>query len=422
MDDEIRIFSDGRPAAPAYRPEARDAARRRLLDEATGRRRAAFRFPRLGWQAVGAFGVTLALVGGVGVALSSRPAPVPAAAPGADATESAEVVPAVRPSELAPKPGQYILVQSETMYTSQSFYGGKKESRYLYRTARKIWRSVDGSKTGLLYIEGRSPKPYPGWPIPEEAKKWQGADWSEIEKPCTPERPENRRFDYAYLSTLPTDKDGMRDYLYKSSRREDDGGKQIPPDSDAWTLVGDLLRENYMPRAQRQALFEAARTIPGVRTAEGVEDSAGRKGTALGRPANGTLAQLIFDPETYMFLGEREVVVDRKAAGAPVGSVLALTAELSVSVVDELPKAEGVHKDGSCDMMKKPAATTPPTDPAGPQPSNSQSPTGPDPSDPPTAQPTGSDPSAPPTGPDPSDPPMPPSQGAEPTDPQPVAS
>jgi hypothetical protein len=85
MDDEIVPFADGRPAAPAYPPHAREAARRRLLSEAAGPRR--FRLPRLGWQAVGAFGLTVALVGGVGVALSSGPVPV--AVPGATATDPA---------------------------------------------------------------------------------------------------------------------------------------------------------------------------------------------------------------------------------------------------------------------------------------------------------------------------------------------
>src|SRR6185437_14293122 len=102
MDDEIKLFTDGRPAAPAYPSQAREAARRRLLDEAAGGGGFRLRFPRLGWQAVGAFGVTITLVGGVGVALSSRTAPV--ATPGAAATASVADTQPAQFTELALKP------------------------------------------------------------------------------------------------------------------------------------------------------------------------------------------------------------------------------------------------------------------------------------------------------------------------------
>ncbi|WP_405142152.1 CU044_5270 family protein [Sphaerisporangium sp. NBC_01403] len=355
MDDELRPFADNRPAAPPYPPEAREAARHRLLSEAAGRRR--FRRPRLGWQAVGAFGLTVALVGGLGVALSSRTAPV--AVPGATATdpaseseESVAVAPSQDAAEPLPKPGQYILVESETMYTSESMGEGGTQSRYLYRTKRKIWKPVDGNSKGLLWSAGLAPKQWPGWPLPEEAKQWRGEGWSEISGHC-PGWPEDTRTDYAYLSTLPTDEAGMREYLYNRPHGD------IPADDGAFGTAGDLLRENYLPRAQRQALFEATKTIPGVVVTVGVKDSAGREGVALGRPRNGIATMLIFDPETYMFLGERGTVVDEKAAGAPVGSVMALTAQLKVSVTDELPQAEGASKDSSCEMQEQLPTPTP---------------------------------------------------------------
>ncbi|MEU8267253.1 CU044_5270 family protein [Sphaerisporangium sp. NPDC049002] len=313
-----------------------------------------------GTVADGAFGLTVALVGGVGIALSSRPAPV--AVPGATATdpafqseESVEVTPSQDAAELLPKPGQYILVESETMYTSESMGEGTTQSRYLYRTKRKIWKPVDGTSKGLLWIAGLAPKQWPGWPLPKEATQWRGESWHELSARC-PGEPDDYRTDYAYLSTLPSDEAGMREYLYKRPRGDN------PPDAGAFTAVGDLVRETYLPRAQRQALFEAAKTIPGVTVTTAVKDSAGREGTALGRPEHGIDTMLIFDPETYLFLGERGTVVDEKAARAPVGSVMALTAQLKVSVVDELPRAHGAGKDSSCEMREQtPTASEPAT-------------------------------------------------------------
>ncbi|MFE3449118.1 CU044_5270 family protein [Nonomuraea sp. NPDC059194] len=341
MDDEIRIFAEGRPAVPPYPQEAREAARRRLVQEATARR--GFRFPRLGWQAAGAFGLTVALVGGVAFTLSSTSGGGTVARPAAAVTVGMG-------EELTPKPGQFVLVESETMYRASTM--GEKESRYLYRTKRQLWRSADAGAGGLLSIETLEPKPFPGWPLPEEAKDREGTEWMRLAS-C-PDRLGAFRNDYAFLATLPTDADGMRAFLDKRANGTN---------SDAFVALGDLIRETYVPRAQREALFTAAKALPGVEVAEGVEDGAGRKGTAVGRKAkDGLLEQLIFDPATFRLLGERGTVVDEKAAGAPVGSVLALTAETSASVVDTLPaEAAGAGHDSSCDASVEPPETVAPT-------------------------------------------------------------
>lgn len=354
MDDEIQIFAEGRPAAPPYSQEAKQEARRRLVHEARSGRR--FRFPRFGWQVAGAFGLTVVLVGGVSVALSSGQ--------GGQGNVGSSAVVSTEPQltfpELSPRAGQFLLIESETMYTSEGQGEDGAQSRYLYRTARYFYRSVDGSAPGLLRIEGRSPQQWPGWTIPKEAESWQGSEWMEIDGHC-PGTPDASRTDYAYLSTLPADAAGMRDYLYQRA------GDKVSPDESAFTAFGDLVRETYMPLAQRKALIEAAKTIPGTQVAEGVEDSAGRKGTAIGRMNTlGQLVQQIFDQESATFLGERATVVEEKAAQAPAGTVLALTAQLKVSVVDALPQAEGVTSDSSCEMATqqpevKPTQTITPT-------------------------------------------------------------
>ncbi|GAA2358399.1 hypothetical protein GCM10010404_09350 [Nonomuraea africana] len=343
MDDEIRIFAEGRPGVPPYPKEAREAARRRLLDETRTRRRG-FRLPRTGWQAVGAFGLTAALVGGVAFTLSSVPRDGTVARPAGAVTVGVS-------GELDPKPGQFVLVESETMYPA--FAIGEQETRYLYRTKRKLWRSADAGADGLMAIEGQEPRQFPGWPLPKEAEKWQGTDWHRLAS-C-PDRLGSFRNDHAFLSTLPTDPEGMKDFLGKRAETTND---------DPFRAAADLIRETYVPKAQRTALFAAVKQLPGVEVAEGVADAAGRKGTALGRAAaeQGMLEQLIFDPETFAFMGERGTVVDEKIAGAPVGSLLALTAQTGVSVVDTLPDAPAAGHDGSCDPQPtEPAAPVKPT-------------------------------------------------------------
>ncbi|NRQ38680.1 CU044_5270 family protein, partial [Nonomuraea sp. NN258] len=354
MDDEIRTFADGRPAVPPYREQARARARERLIEEARGRR--GFRLPRLGWQAVAAFGVTVALVGGVTVALSNQGGQSITATPGGD---QSAVMAGTDFAELDPRPGQFILVESDTMYGSFAFGDEGKETRHLYRTHRKIWQSVDGAADGLLYIEGREPRPWPdGRELPASARGWQGADWSPLASCPGTLGPAARR-DYAYLSTLPADPAKMREHLYRASAPSP--GKDVDADQAAFTHAGDLVRETYLPKAQRDALFEAVKTIPGVQVADGVADSAGRTGVALGLPeSDGTLSQLIFDPATHLVLGERATVVDPAAAQAPAGSVVALTAQLKISVVDSLPRQ--LPRDPKDVTCEQPRPAEPPTD------------------------------------------------------------
>jgi hypothetical protein len=343
MDDDFEDFVDGRPAAPPYRPQARAQARERLLREA----RRGFRFPRLGWQAAAAFGVTVTLVGGVAVALAGQGA-------GPDRTSTATSVNRTATQyfpELQPKPGQFILIESDTMYGATVGRPGAEPTRHLYRTHRKIYQSVDGQADGLLLIEGLEPKPWPGEKLPENAHRMQPPTRSWLAS-CPGQRGDQRD-DYSYLSTLPADPERMRERFY-----QDDPGDRHA-DEVAFDAAGELVRETYLPKAQREAVFKAIKAIPGVEEAQGVQDSAGRTGVALGRQMDGTLHQLVFDPETHTLLGERGTVVDAKVAGAPEGSLIAHTAELSVTVVDKLPQVDDVDGDGSCAPQPVPAEPTP---------------------------------------------------------------
>ncbi|GAB3960689.1 hypothetical protein GCM10029978_010700 [Actinoallomurus acanthiterrae] len=114
-------------------------------------------------------------------------------------------------------------------------------------------------------------------------------------------------------------------------------------DLEAWSRVGGMLTEAYMPAAQRAALFRAAATIPGAEAVGSAEDAAGRTGVAVARvePALGERTEYIFDRRTYTFLGQRTVVVDAKKAQAPVGTVTESTAQLSVRIADSAPKVNG---------------------------------------------------------------------------------
>jgi hypothetical protein len=177
-------------------------------------------------------------------------------------------------------------------------------------------------------------EPFPGEPLPAEARRREGGIGAPSKFTGYDIRPDHQRTDYAYLSRLPTDPAGMREHLYR-------GLAQDPlADYKAWGGVGSMITRAYMPAAQRAALFRAAGTIPGVETVNEAEDAAGRRGVAVAmvNKLGGVRHEYIFDPTTYLYLGERVVVVDAATAGAPEGTLLTSTAQLKVEVVDHAPE------------------------------------------------------------------------------------
>lgn len=239
---------------------------------------------------------------------------------------------AAKSPELRPRPGQFLVFGSRTTDTVESNSGGRHE-RYLDRQERKIWLPVDGDAThGVLWARTLEPKPYPGWPIPAGARHDVGR--SSMSKAADfDDRAEHLRNDYAYLSRLPADPAKMYQHLYIGL------GTGPAADATAWQNVGGMLTEAYMPRAQRAALFRAAAAIHGVTTVGRAVDAAGRTGIAvtLNPPGSALREEYIFDDKTYEFLGRRSVVTNAEQAGAPVGSVLTNSAQLKVSIAEQVP-------------------------------------------------------------------------------------
>ncbi|GII95483.1 CU044_5270 family protein [Sinosporangium siamense] len=339
--DEIKLFGDHPPAGPHYPEEAKRAARRRLLAEADKPRRTSFVFPRIGWQAVAAFGTTVVLVGGVTVALSSAgPRDVP---PGAGTSQPAKAtaLPYGTSGELEPKPGQWIKVESRSSYRNKD----DRSKKYIYTDdIRTTWRYYDETKEGLVFF-GDSPS---------VRKAKELSPWLVVTADC-PDWEKGWRPNYAYLSGLPTEAKAMRDVLDKRVAYEDTlmSGRGERREFLAFEEVHTLLQDHYVPRAQRAALFEAARSIPGVEIAEGVKDGDGRDGVSLAMTADGVRKEIIFAPETYLYLGARYTAVAGNDHDTPVGTVVGITTQRKTSVVDALPEVpKNALKDSSCDMAK----------------------------------------------------------------------
>ncbi|WP_239095374.1 CU044_5270 family protein [Planotetraspora silvatica] len=107
-----------------------------------------------------------------------------------------------------------------------------------------------------------------------------------------PQRP----FSYA---PLPTDPDAL---LQKLGVRT--GGYEMAYDS----LV-NILAFNVVPPKQEAAIFQAIKKIPNVTLITGRVDAAGRPAIALGLEMDAMHQEVLLDPKTYAFLGDRIITI-----------------------------------------------------------------------------------------------------------------
>lgn len=200
---------------------------------------------------------------------------------------------------------QYVYLKSRTGYTS---YGTGEKPKLEPVHDREIWKSVDGTREGLLIEDNRNGR-------------------MELEAD-TPGLPGNTN--YRDLATLPTDPGKMHKWLYANASGD------TQSDERAFTFFGDLVGESLMPRDQAVALYRAATRIPAVEVVKGVKDAAGRTGIALVREdKDGLQEQLIFDPRTKEFLGEREVAARDTEGGVKKGELVGTKAILDREIVDK---------------------------------------------------------------------------------------
>ncbi len=111
-----------------------------------------------------------------------------------------------------------------------------------------------------------------------------------------------------------------------------------PGPAEAFTQVGDLLRETDAPPSLRAALYRAAAGLAGVRSLGILADQLGRHGAGLAIDSHGIRHELIFDPRTSALLAEQGVVIAHtRGERAPLGSLAYWSAYAPTRVVDRLP-------------------------------------------------------------------------------------
>jgi hypothetical protein len=149
-----------------------------------------------------------------------------------------------------------------------------QKSQDVTGTVLESWRSIDDTREGLLEHSG--------------IREVLGA-CPVGETECDP----------AYLPDLPTDKEGMAEYLRSGMSGEPSDTNYVG--KTALALFGKILK----PEA-RAALFEAVSDFEGLTVDEHAVDPAGRPGIGISWSANGWAGSFVLDATTYEYLGMPE--------------------------------------------------------------------------------------------------------------------
>jgi hypothetical protein len=182
-----------------------------------------------------------------------------------------------------------------------------------------------------VYIEdrfvGSDDGPAKRWPV------WRRADgrgyaWEEggeVKVEITPAKrggPRAPLESYAVVAALPRDPDALLRWAYDQAKHVTGAG--LTEDGDVYAIFNGILRNNVLPPDLEAAVFRTLKLVPGV-TVERVT-VLGTEVLALGQTEDWLREELLLDPETYAYRGERSIVVrdaviDPEKAGNETGQV-----------------------------------------------------------------------------------------------------
>jgi hypothetical protein len=196
--------------------------------------------------------------------------------------------------------GEFMYIRSEVAYATDTISGGHETSVMAKPHERQVWLPVANiCATGLL-IENGSRTPLGGSPAVSgtgatgtgggsgNTPQFTGCGEGHVNDPT-----------YRLLQSLPTDPHALLTLIYAQTK-----GEGPSPDAEAFTTIGDLMRETIVPPQTAAALYRAAALIPGVTVVGHATDAAGRAGVAVAWTVGQDRDEWIFDPATGQFLGE----------------------------------------------------------------------------------------------------------------------
>ncbi|MGB3442972.1 MAG: CU044_5270 family protein [Actinophytocola sp.] len=237
-------------------------------------------------------------------------------------------------------PGQYRYIATHAWWMASM-----DEYAYLAENLLETWvpaeqaqewlwrRDVTGARKWVSGTEQEAreagfPVDESGWPEGE----WRApcGDWfaeEEGREPCAAKGGWQNPTE-EFLASLPRDTDALHDRL-----RTDTDGRGHDPDLEMVVYVADVLRTGLVPADLRAALYRALAMVPSLEITEQVANLDGVQGTAYGISAKGQRHDVIVDPMTGQFIGERQVT-EQSFDDIPAGTVTEYTSVTTAVVLE----------------------------------------------------------------------------------------
>lgn len=236
--------------------------------------------------------------------------------------------------------GQYLLVQTDAVYLAQGSISAEAETTgFLENSHEELYVPADREDNWVWVQCMRTPAQTFGPESEAFAESQRGAG-GDIQRSfpggVTPsggivagyETGTQSTVDYA---ALPQDPEQLLQKIYELNEAA------LPEDQALAWIIATLMRGS-VPAEFRALLYETAALIPGVTITEDQATLNGATGVAVGRiePERNERQDLIIDPATGQFIGQRIVVLDGIGNHVPPGTVIASTA-VTTAVADTAP-------------------------------------------------------------------------------------
>ncbi|NUW37022.1 CU044_5270 family protein [Nonomuraea sp. SMC257] len=303
--------------------------------------------PRRGWRAalsvrrvalVGVVATTLTagiLVAQVGLGGSAPRTPgYLIGAPPADAKAllSLAARAAADQPDTVPARGQYVHTKR---LVQRSLYGEDEAGRTQYTKVLVNEERWEGADVGKPWLSREQPLSAVG-PAPRTV--WDHGTEDTVYEPATcPGEPA-----YTRLGAWPTDPAQVRAKLVAETGEDP---------LRVWSSLQGLVAESVVRPRLSAALYQVAAGLDGIVLVPDAVDAAGRPGLAVAMDdRDGRRSELIFDRQTYRYLGERTVNLRDRKVKLPAREVIAKKGTANgtaVLVVDLVPGLPEVSPDAS---------------------------------------------------------------------------
>lgn len=347
--DELNHVQGFRSEVPYSTAGELPSARNRLTDEARGGRGGAGLLSRLPRPSLGvgrvatASTLSVVLAGGL---MASQTVDIGGDAPGGGAAPAGDGPAAVanadvlldRAAEAAREdglpsgqPGDFAYLETKLTvhHTSRAEPSWRHEKR---------WLSVDDSQPSRIRHRTLVGDPPETLPAERKFREWrsQAREWSTTD--ISPGQLQGRNLlspTYAYLDSFPEDPDKLAAKI-----RQQHSSLPESQRKGEFGIIAGILGEQVVPPEMEATMFEVAKRLDGVEVAEQVTIPAtGERGVAVTYTTHGVRTALVFDPDTYDFLGTRSTAVEdqqREGGSVQAGTVLVSAAIIEEGIVDEV--------------------------------------------------------------------------------------